>query len=248
MGLEKDLDDYTSNKMPKAIDAVHVELLAVRTAVSLEFATHLPNEKARKTPADTKKWEKYAAGSIEDAKKILAETGKGKNANEKTIRELLKTMTAQVQQLPHRLPRRLIARRKRNANGEHTFSPFLFTDAQSTRRPRPNPGRGPLCFVGQASVRMHAKHTRSLGLSSLTASYRRVRLAHRAGAHRLALADLVYPLGPFRGNGLTVAVTLIGEAAADDEFPVGADDQHFRRDVLFDAFAARTRLPVVRSK
>jgi hypothetical protein len=93
LGVERDLDEYTSKKMPKAITAAEVELLAVRTAVSLEFASHYPNEKARKTPADTKKWEKMSADSVGLTKQILAETGKGK-PDEKALRKLLDNLSA----------------------------------------------------------------------------------------------------------------------------------------------------------
>ncbi len=94
MGLERDLDDYTSKKMPKAIDVANIELLAVRTAVSLEIASHYPNEKARKTPNDTKTWEKLSGDSVAETKKILAETAKGKNADEKALRKMLDNLSA----------------------------------------------------------------------------------------------------------------------------------------------------------
>jgi hypothetical protein len=93
LGLEKDLDDYTG-KTPKAINAAEVELLAVRTAVTLEIAAHYPSEKARKSPSTTKDWEKLSHDSVDITKKILAETAKGKGADEKVLRTQLKNLGA----------------------------------------------------------------------------------------------------------------------------------------------------------
>jgi hypothetical protein len=93
MGLERDLDEYTSRKNPRPIDAADIELLAVRTGVALEFAKHYPNEIARKSPADMKKWEKLSADSVDAVQKILAETAK-KKPDEKALRTLLNNLSA----------------------------------------------------------------------------------------------------------------------------------------------------------
>ncbi|MCS6863548.1 MAG: cytochrome c [Gemmataceae bacterium] len=94
LNIERDIRDMTKMTNPTKIDPATVEILAVRTAVINAYGFHSPNEKARTSPANLKKWEKYSRDSIELSNQIAAEAGKGAKADTAKIKTLLNTLNA----------------------------------------------------------------------------------------------------------------------------------------------------------
>jgi hypothetical protein len=92
LNIEKDIRSIRDEKMP--VNAADVEVLAARTAVLLDFATAMPNDKATTNKANTAEWEKLSKDSIDIAKKITDEAAKGKGANAKEIVKLIKALDA----------------------------------------------------------------------------------------------------------------------------------------------------------
>lgn len=96
LNIEKDIRSIRDEKMP--VNPADVEILAARTAVLLEYAAAMPNDKATTKMESTKEWEKYSKDSIDLTKKITDEAAKGKTANAKEIVKMIKALDAKCVQ------------------------------------------------------------------------------------------------------------------------------------------------------
>ncbi len=94
MNIDRDIKDMIKKENPTKINPVAVEILAVRSAVSSEYATHAPNDKAAVKAENKAKWEKWSKDSIEVSKQLAAEASKGKGADEKKLKTLLSNLNA----------------------------------------------------------------------------------------------------------------------------------------------------------
>ncbi len=92
LNIEKDIRALRDGKMqPNPAD---VGVLAVRTAVLLDYAMAMPNDKATTNKANTEEWAKLCKDSIDLAKQLSDEAGKGKSANNAEIVKLVKSLDA----------------------------------------------------------------------------------------------------------------------------------------------------------
>jgi cytochrome c556 len=87
MNIEKDIRSIRDKKIP--IDPAAVELLAARTAIISDFATHFPNDKATVSKAKTDQWTQFSKDTLELSRKLVDEAAKGKGASEKEIVRLV---------------------------------------------------------------------------------------------------------------------------------------------------------------
>jgi hypothetical protein len=92
MNIEKDIRSIRDKKIP--IDPAAVELLAARTAVLMEYASHFPNDKALVSKMKTDQWTQLSKDTLELTKKLVDETAKGKGANETVIVKLVGSIDA----------------------------------------------------------------------------------------------------------------------------------------------------------
>jgi len=94
MNIQNEIKDLVKAKMPTKPDPAAVEILATRTAVLLEYATPMPNEKASTSAANKALWEKWMKESVETSKQLADEAAKGKGADEKKMVKLLQNLDA----------------------------------------------------------------------------------------------------------------------------------------------------------
>lgn len=94
LNLQNDIRDLVKAKAPTKPDPAAVEILATRTAVLLEYAAPLPNDKASTSAANKALWEKWMKESVETSKQLADEAAKGKSADEKTMVKLLQKLDA----------------------------------------------------------------------------------------------------------------------------------------------------------
>jgi len=91
LDIEKDIRALRDKKL--AVNPADVEVLAARTAVLLDYAATMPNDKAKANKANMDEWAKLSKDSIDIAKKLGDEAAKGKAA-EKEIITLIKSLDA----------------------------------------------------------------------------------------------------------------------------------------------------------
>lgn len=92
LNIEKDIRGIRDGKMtPNPAD---VGVLAVRTAVLLDYAMAMPNDKAKTSKANTEEWTKLSKDSIDLARQISDEAAKGKSASNANIVKLVKSLDA----------------------------------------------------------------------------------------------------------------------------------------------------------
>ncbi len=91
LNIEKDIRDMMKGG---AIDPSALQVLAARTAILGEYTIGFPNEKASINAANKAKWEKWSKDMIEVSKKLDAEAGKGKGANNNELVKMLKLLDA----------------------------------------------------------------------------------------------------------------------------------------------------------
>jgi hypothetical protein len=96
--IQQDIRDLIRKDEPEKLDPAHVEILAVRTAVITEWATHYPNDKVK---PGNKDWEKWSKESVDFSKQITAEAAKGAKADEKKLRELLSALNKRCNDCHH---------------------------------------------------------------------------------------------------------------------------------------------------
>jgi len=92
MNIEKDIRALRDKKV--AVDPAAVELLAARVGVLSDYASHFPNDKASVSKAKTDQWVKFCKESMDLSKKLVAESSKGKAANQSEITKLVTAMDA----------------------------------------------------------------------------------------------------------------------------------------------------------
>jgi hypothetical protein len=92
LNIEKDIRSIRDEKM--TVVPADVEVLAARTAILLDYAMGMPNDKATTNKDNTKEWEKLTKDSLDITKKISDEAAKGKAANSKEIVKLIKSLDA----------------------------------------------------------------------------------------------------------------------------------------------------------
>ncbi|MBA4065329.1 MAG: hypothetical protein C0501_16785 [Isosphaera sp.] len=92
LNIEKDIRDAFKKDAPVPVDPAAVEVLAARTAVIGEYTLHFPNEKATVNTASKAQWEKWTKDMIGTSQKLIAESAKGKKADEKALVKMLNTL------------------------------------------------------------------------------------------------------------------------------------------------------------
>ncbi len=92
LNIEKDIRGLRDGKIP--VNPADIAVLAARTAVLLDYASALPNDKAKTNKANSDEWMKLSKDSIDLTKKLDEEAAKGKGANEKEIVKLIKSLDA----------------------------------------------------------------------------------------------------------------------------------------------------------
>jgi hypothetical protein len=92
VNIESDIRALRDKKL--TVVPADVEVLAARTAILLDYALTMPNDKASTNKANTADWEKMSKDSIDLAKKISDEAAKGKTANSDEIVKMIKSLDA----------------------------------------------------------------------------------------------------------------------------------------------------------
>jgi cytochrome c556 len=97
LNLERDLKDYISMKDPKPVVPADVELLAVRSALMMEYAADLHYDGKYPsglsvTAASKAEWTKWMRESVELSRQIADEASKGAAANTKLLVKQLKAL------------------------------------------------------------------------------------------------------------------------------------------------------------
>jgi hypothetical protein len=89
LNIERDLMALVRKKDPAKIDPEAVELIAVRTAVISQYTFNHPTPEVERSPANLMEWLGRSRQSAELSRSIIGEVRKGKDADEKKVRELL---------------------------------------------------------------------------------------------------------------------------------------------------------------
>ncbi len=90
LNIEKDIRGIRDGKL--TVNPADAEVLATRTAVLLEYACNMPNDKAKTNKTNNDEWVKYCKDSIGICKKIADEAAKGKTADTKEISKQMKAL------------------------------------------------------------------------------------------------------------------------------------------------------------
>jgi len=76
------------------VNPADVVILGARTAILLNYALSMPNDKALANKANTDEWTKLSKDSIDLSKDLIDEAGKGKKTDSKKIVDLISKIDA----------------------------------------------------------------------------------------------------------------------------------------------------------